>query len=547
MSPLIRRLRRGTFNGLAFEQLLLLIYITGKNFKTNVILLLNERCVFGGRKNVPPRSAGRDMVMRVPAVGCTALETELEAGFEAGEVQLEGGGAGGVGIVVGGEAGEAVAEEDAVGIVGEAGGKAEVELVVVLILRVFDFHFALCRMGDIFVGYLVAVPASGGVGSEVPVEAFAEQTTGNEADTLEELEGDLIDVVVFVVNTGGGKGEEVVETMATLGVEGVAGVAVFETQADAVGFGEGAHDADTDTRDGGPRTDFVFLRGEADHIAELDIEVAAPFGTVAERVDIGPVAFLPLLAEHGRVAEVVELGRLHLVGEFGAVAGDGEALVLLVGEAETGGIAVEPDVEGAAVELFLVEGDVGGGVHVVNLDLTIGVEGALLVLHIAEEGTADFGGKYGVEEMKLDHIVFLDKAEGGAGNGVLPLVAEIGGLRHTVAEGIVEIGVEVGGLLNLVEELHGGETGAGLQGASGKTGHEGAGERGAIDLTIFIVSAGLSDKSMAEGADIGFQRAGGAGAKGAERDVAVALEVGFDTAHAEDAVGIGGGDDGFPG
>lgn len=67
----------------------------------------------------------------------------MDAGFEAGEVQLEGCGAGGVGIVAGGKAGEAVAEVDADGIVGEAGGDTEVELVVVLILRVFDFHFAL--------------------------------------------------------------------------------------------------------------------------------------------------------------------------------------------------------------------------------------------------------------------------------------------------------------------------------------------------------------------------------------------------------------------
>ena len=89
---------------MAFGQLLLLIYITGKNFKTNVILLLNERWLFGGRKNVPPRSAGRDMVMRVPAVGCRSSETELDTCFEAREVHLEGGGAGGVGIVTGGEA-----------------------------------------------------------------------------------------------------------------------------------------------------------------------------------------------------------------------------------------------------------------------------------------------------------------------------------------------------------------------------------------------------------------------------------------------------------
>ena len=296
-------------------------------------------------------------------------------------------------------------------------------------------------MGDVLVGYLVAVPAAGCVGTEIPIETFAEQTTGDEADTLEELEGDLIDVVVFVVNTGGGKSEKVVETMATLRVEGVAGVAVFETQTDAVGFGEGAHDADADTRDGGPESDFVFLRGEANHVAELDIKVAAPFGTVAKRGYIGPVAFLPLLAKRGRIAEVVELGRLHLVGEVGAVAGDGKALVLLVGEAETGGVAVEPDIEGAAVELFLVEGDAGGGVHVVNFDLAIGVEGALLVLHIAEEGTADLGSKDGVEEMNLDHIVFLDETERGTGSGFLSFVAEIGGLGYTIAEGIVEIGV----------------------------------------------------------------------------------------------------------
>ena len=71
------------------------------------------------------------------------LEAELDAGFETGEVKLEGGGDGGVGIVADSEAGEAVAEVKAYPIVGEAGGDTEVDLVVVLILRVFDLHFAL--------------------------------------------------------------------------------------------------------------------------------------------------------------------------------------------------------------------------------------------------------------------------------------------------------------------------------------------------------------------------------------------------------------------
>ena len=289
---------------------------------------------------------------------------------------------------------------------------------------------------------------------------------------------------------------------------------------------------------GRPAFDFLFLRREADHVAKLDIKVSAPFGAVAERGNIGPVAFLPLLAECGRIAEVVELGRLHLVGEVVAIAGDEETFVLLVGEAKTGSVAVEPNVEGAAVELFLVEGNVGGGVHVVNFDLAIGVEGALLVLHIAEDGTADFGRKNGVEEMKLDHIVFLDETERGTDSGFLPFVAKIGGLRHSVSEGIVEIGVEVGGLLNLMEELHGSESGASLQSASGETGHEWAGEGCAIDLTEFFVATGVGSKRMAEGADVGFQFACCTGAEGTEGDVVVVFEVGFDTSHTEDVPSI---------
>ena len=98
-----------------------------------------------------------------------------------------------------------------------------------------------------------------------------------------------------------------------------------------------------------------------------------------------------------------------------------------------------------------------------------------------------------------------------------------------------------------MEELHGSETGAGLQGASGETSHEGTREGGAIDGLVFLVASGVGNKGMAERTDIGFQFASSTGAKGTERDVAVVLEVGIDTTHTEYAVGIGGGDDGFPG
>ena len=226
---------------MAFGQLLLLIYITGKNFKTNVIQLLNERWVFGGRKNVPPRSAGRGMVMRVPAVGCTELETELYADFETGEVQLESCGAGGVGIVAGGEAGEAVAEIKADGIVGEAGGEAEVDFVVVLIARVVDRYGTDLGMGDFIVTNSIFVPTIGDIGTEIPVEAFAKQTAGDEAHTLEEFEGEFGEIVVFAFNIGGGDAEKVVETVGGVGVETETSVTVVETQTNAVRFGKSTH------------------------------------------------------------------------------------------------------------------------------------------------------------------------------------------------------------------------------------------------------------------------------------------------------------------
>ena len=59
--------------------------------------------------------------------------------------------------------------------------------------------------------------AAGDVGAEIPVETFAEQTAGDEADALEELEAGLIEEIVFMVNIGTWKAEDVVETDAFLG------------------------------------------------------------------------------------------------------------------------------------------------------------------------------------------------------------------------------------------------------------------------------------------------------------------------------------------
>lgn len=226
---------------MAFEILLLCIYITDKNFKTSAIQMLNESWFFGGRKNVPPRSAGRDMVMRVPAIECRALETELYADFETGEVHLEGGGAAGVRIVVSGEAGEAVAEIETDSIVGETGGEAEVDFVVVLIARVVDRYGTDLGMGDFIVTNGIFVPTIGDIGSEIPMEAFAKQAAGDEADTLEEFEGEFGEIVVFTFNISGGDAEEVVETVGGFGVEAEASETIVETQANAVWFGKSTH------------------------------------------------------------------------------------------------------------------------------------------------------------------------------------------------------------------------------------------------------------------------------------------------------------------
>ena len=122
----------------------------------------------------------------------------MDAGFEAGEVQLEGCGAGGVGSVAGGQAGEAVAAVDADGIVGEAGGDAEVELVVVLIFGIVDGAVGTFGMTVEFALTDIMVSAVGDIGSEIPVDSLAEHSATNKAYTLEQLEAALVEDVVFL-------------------------------------------------------------------------------------------------------------------------------------------------------------------------------------------------------------------------------------------------------------------------------------------------------------------------------------------------------------
>ena len=210
------------------------------------------------------------------------LEAELEADFEAREIHLEGGGAGGVGIVVGGEAGEAVAEVETDSIVGETGGDTEVDLVVVLILRVVDGYIAVFGVGYFVVFDFVVIPAIGDIGTEVPMDTFAEDTARNETHALEEFNAQFVEVVVFVLDIVAGEVKEVVETDAFVGVEAVAGVAVVKAETDAVGFAEGTHETETDVGGRRPAVDFVLLRAEAYHVAELQIEITTQFGTVAE-------------------------------------------------------------------------------------------------------------------------------------------------------------------------------------------------------------------------------------------------------------------------
>ena len=147
---------------------------------------------------------------------------------------------------------------------------------------------------------------------------------------------------------------------------------------------------------------------------------------------------------------------------------------MLVGKTEGGGVAVVPHVEGAAVELVLGETEGTGCVHRINIDVDVGIERAILVLPIEEEGTAEVFRPDTAEQVQLYRVGLFHKAESGTGSRFLFLVAEITGLRHTVTKGIVEIGIQVGRLFYFMEELHGREARAGLQGTGCKTGHQGA-------------------------------------------------------------------------
>ena len=67
-----------------------------------------------------------------------------------------------------------------------------------------------------------------------------------------------------------------------------------------------------------------------------------------------------------------------------------------------------------------------------------------------------------------------------------------------------------------------------------------------MDVVRGIVVGDVGGAGIAEGADVGLQAAVVAGAEAAELYVVVLGEAVLDAAHTEDAVGVGGGDDGLP-
>ena len=169
----------------------------------------------------------------------------MDTSLEAGQTELEGCGAEGVGVVVSGKAGETVAAVDAEGVVGHAGGEAEVEVVVVLVLGVGDGEGGILRVGIGLILFGVDIAAVGSVNAEVPVHALAEHAPAHKADALEEFEAHLVEEIVFLVQFSI-SGEKAVETVGLLGVEVVACAGIFEAYAERVGLGLAAEHTDTD-------------------------------------------------------------------------------------------------------------------------------------------------------------------------------------------------------------------------------------------------------------------------------------------------------------
>ena len=456
------------------------------------------------------------------------LERELDARLELGQPELARGE-----LLV--EVVEAVAGVDAEPVAREASGHTPVPAVAVEDVEVGQHLFA--RRGDVAVALafeLVDVVAPVAVEAEVPVPPFVEYAARTEAHALVDFDAELAEVeLVFghflvepphiIVHKG-----QRVETVGPA-AETQRGVAVFEGQTPAVGFGEMIGVTETYALGGRPETVLELVGTGVDRLAEHEVELLLDAALVEARGEMlhgalmnvfDSVSIFAYLDVHGAVVEGIGEGQtlgVFVVALGVAVEVDGDYLAV---------VHIDYHIGGERVELyFLVVDDAAVRSAVLNKDAALAV---VFQRHNSHTGA------------------ILDELEGGF--RLFARGGEVAGLGNTVAEGVVAVGVEVGAFLDLVEELHGCQTRFGLQGAGGETGHEGAAETGAVnEIIIVVVRAGVGRVGVAEGDDVGFLPAVGGGTVAAETYMLVLGKAVGDAAHAEHAVGVGGGNDGEPG
>ena len=204
------------------------------------------------------------------------------------------------------------------------------------------------------------------------------------------------------------------------------------------------------------------------------------------------------------------------------------------------------------------------GVHILNAEVDVVLYQAVLVLDFEHYDILVLFGHYdavcdcgpidgaflclciGIDD---DEVAKLHKSECGSGFNVsYDKIGKERCLRHTVAESVVIVGIEVGRLLDKGFHLHCRVLliAHSLHSASAEASRQRRREGGAGSEGCGGVVVGVGDLGIAEVADVGFQASVGSRAVAAEADVLVGGQRGLDAANREDAVGIGRGTDDFP-
>ena len=157
--------------------------------------------------------------------------------------------------------------------------------------------------------------------------------------------------------------------------------------------------------------------------AVLVLGVAAPIGG-------DQIGSIEVVLSGSVTIFITEIGSAYEVGTF-----QPHPLPILVGTAVSGAVAIVTDIETAAVERTFVESQAIFGGDILHLAAGIANQSAVGALLVVED-CRQFGR---VQQMHFDRVLGLAKDKGGI--DMLWLFGKEGGLRHTITQSIVEIGI----------------------------------------------------------------------------------------------------------